>query len=413
MKKIASVILSALLLVCCCIPVFAEDTATYTFSEETLSIDYSPYAGRTLTVFNWGEYISDGEEDSMNVNKEFEKLTGIKVEYVTFETNEDMYAKITGGGSNYDVIIPSDYMIQRMAKEGLLEELDFSNIPNYKNISDDYKGLYYDEENKYTVPYCVGKVGLIYNTEIVEEAPDSWNVLWDEKYSGKILMINNSRDAFGVAHFLLGQSVNTEDEEQWNAAAEKLKEQKKVLQGYVMDEVFQKMENGSAALVPYYAGDFLTMYGNNDKLAFVYPKEGTNIFVDCACIPKGAKNKDLAELYINFLTDPAVAVQNAIYTGYASPNSAVLDNEEYVEYLNEIHPDAKEILYGDPGVKTEYYHNLPDETKNLMATLWEDVKVEGFNGTILIAICVVVIVALVAFFAVRKAKFNKAMADID
>ena len=408
MKKIASVILSVIMLSCCLFSVSAYD-----YDEGTAGIDYSQYAGKTLTVFNWGEYLSDGSDDMMDVNAEFEQLTGIKVNYVNFETNEDMYAKIKGGGSNYDVIIPSDYMIARMAKEGMLEKLDFSKIPNYKYISDEYKGLYYDVNNEYTVPYCVGKVGLIYNTKLVEGAPDSWSVLWDEKYSGKILMINNSRDAFGVAHFLLGNSVNTEDEAKWNAAAQKLKEQNPILKSYVMDEVFNLMESGSAAMVPYYAGDFLTMYANNSDLAFVYPKEGTNIFVDCACIPKGAENKELAELYINFLADPAVAVENAIYTGYASPNKAVLENQEYVDYLAEIHPDAQKILYGDPGVTVEYYHDLPDETKTLMNQLWEDVKVGGFNGTGIIVVCVVVIVALVVFFAVRSAKRKKAMEDVE
>lgn len=410
MKKILSIVLSTLMFLCCCI-----SASAYEFDKGTTDMDYSSYSGKTLTVFNWGEYLSDGSDDMMDVNAEFEELTGIKVNYVNFETNEDMYAKIKGGGSNYDVIIPSDYMIARMAKEGMLEKLDYSKIPNYKYIDDSYKGLYYDVNNEYTVPYCVGKVGLIYNSKMVEGKPDSWSILWDEKYAGKILMINNSRDAFGVAHFLLGNSVNTEDAEKWNAAADKLKEQKQnsLLKGYVMDEVFNQMEQGSAAMVPYYAGDFLTMYANNPDLAFVYPKEGTNIFVDCACIPKGAENKEMAELYINFLADPAVAVENAIYTGYASPNKAVLEDEAYIEYLAEIHPDAQKILYGDPGVSVEYYHDLPEETKALMNQLWEDLKADGFDAGILIVVCVVVIVALAVFFIVRNQKRKKAMDDVD
>ncbi len=386
--------------------------SAYEFDKGTAELDYSKYKGKTLTVFNWGEYLSDGEDDMMDVNAEFENLTGIKVNYVNFETNEDMYAKIKGGGSNYDVIIPSDYMIARMAKEGLLEKLNYANIPNYQYIDDSYKSLYYDPNNEYTVPYCVGKVGLIYNSKMVEGTPDSWNILWDEKYSKKILMINNSRDAFGVAHFLLGHSVNTENEADWNEAAEKLKEQNPILKSYVMDEVFNLMEGGSAAMVPYYAGDFLTMYANNPDLAFVYPKEGTNIFVDCACIPKGAENKEMAEFYINFLADPTVAVENAIYTGYASPNKAVLEDEDYVAYLAEIHPDAQKILYGDPGVEVEYYHDLPDNTKNLMNKLWEDVKVGGFNATIIIVICVVIIGGLAVFFVIRSKKKKAASYDM-
>ncbi len=405
MKKIVSLVLSVILLAFSCLA-----TSAYEFDEGTKGLDYSKYAGQTLTVFNWGEYIADGTDDMMNVNAEFEKLTGIKVTYVNFETNEDMYVKIKNGGSNYDVIIPSDYMIARMAKEGMLEKINYSNIPNYKYIDDKYKGLYFDPNNEYTVPYCVGKVGLIYNTKMVEGNPDSWNILWDEKYKSQILMINNSRDAFGIAHFLLGNSVNTEDKADWNEAAEKLKEQKPILKSYVMDEIFDIMEAGSAAMAPYYAGDFLTMYANNPDLAFVYPKEGTNIFVDCACIPKGAEHKEMAELYINFLADPTVAVENAIATGYASPNKAVLEDEDYVAYLAEIHPDAQKILYNDEGIKVEYFHDLPDETKNLMNTLWEDIVASGFNTTILIVVCGVIVVGLVVFFVIRKNNKKKAAA---
>ncbi len=396
-------------LVCCCQGAFA-----YEFSAETNSIDYSKYEGKSITVYNWGEYLSDGSDDMMDVNKEFEALTGIEVNYVNFETNEDMYAKLKAGGTSYDVVIPSDYMIARMIKEGMLEKLDYNNIPNFKYIDDQYKGLYYDSNNEYTVPYCVGKVGLIYNKTMVEGTPDSWNILWDKKYQGKILMINNSRDAFGVAQFLLGQSVNTEKEEDWKAAAEKLKEQLPIVKSYVMDEVFNLMEDGSAAMVPYYAGDFLTMYANNSDLAFVYPKEGTNIFVDCACIPMGAEErgtKEMAELYINFLADPAVAVENAICTGYASPNKAVLEDADYTEYLASIHPNAQEYLYGEVGVKTEYFHDLPDETKELMNTLWEDVKVSGFDPTVIIIVCVVVAVAIGVFLVIRSKKRKKASYD--
>ena len=189
--------------------------------------DHSHLEGTTLNVYNWGEYISDGADDTMDVNKEFEKRYGITVNYTNYESNENMYNKLKSGGANYDVIIPSDYMIAKLVEEEMLAELDYSNIPNYKYILDKYKNLYYDPENKYTVPYTVGMVGLIYNTAMVDGEIDSWNALWDEQYKGKILMFNNPRDAFGIAQFLLGQSINTTDLKEWDLAIEKLKEQGK------------------------------------------------------------------------------------------------------------------------------------------------------------------------------------------
>ena len=210
-----------------------------------------------------------------------------------FDSNEDLYSKLKSGGVSYDVIIPSDYMIERMIKEGMLQKLDFDNIPNYSYIADDYKNLYFDENNEYSVPYTGGMVGLIYNTTMVTETPDSWSIMWDEKYSGQILTFNNSRDAFGVAQYLLGQSVNTTNPDDWRAAADKLIEQKPLIQSYVMDEVFIKMEDGEAAIAPYYGGDYLTMADVNPDLAFVYPKEGTNIFVDSMCIRRTPKTKRL------------------------------------------------------------------------------------------------------------------------
>jgi len=193
-----------------------------------------------INVYNWGLYISDGADGTIDVNKAFTEATGIKVNYSYFTSNEDMYAKVKGGGSSYDVIFPSDYMAQRMKDEGLLLELDYDNIPNAVNISEQYKGMYYDPEDKYTVPYNVGLVGLIYNKTMVEEAPDSWSVLWDERYAGKILMINNPRDGFGVAQLMLGIDLNTPDRGDWDRALQALLKQKPLVQSYVMDEVFMR-----------------------------------------------------------------------------------------------------------------------------------------------------------------------------
>lgn len=267
------------------------------FAAEQSDID--ALRGTKLYVYNWGEYISDGEDDSLDVNAAFEEKYGIEVVYDNYDTNEVMYSKLKGGGVSYDVVIPSDYMIERMIAEDMLEKLDFSNIPNYKYIPEKYRNLAHDPTNEYSVPYTIGMVGLIYNTKMVEEAPDSWTALWDERYANNILMINNPRDAFAIAQSILGMDYNNESPAAWRVAAELLKEQKNIVPTYVNDEIFLKMESGEAALAPYFAGDFLTMYDNNPDLAFVYPKEGVNFFVDAACILKGAKNKLAAELYID------------------------------------------------------------------------------------------------------------------
>ena len=272
--------------------------------------------GEVINVFNWGEYISDTYEDGMlDVNREFEKLTGIKVNYVTFESNEDMYAKIKNGGASYDIVIPSDYMIERMVDENLLQTFDPTQLPNYHYIDSKYKNMYYDPDDTYSVPYNVGMVGLIYNTKMVDETPTSWKIMWDEKYAGKILMIDNPRDAFAIPQKILGYSFNSPDSKQLDDVAQMLIDQKPLLQGYVMDEVFNKMESGEAAMVPYYVGDYIIMKEINPDLAFVYPEEGVNIFVDAMCIPRTARNVDAALKYINFMLDPEIALTNAWYIG--------------------------------------------------------------------------------------------------
>ena len=325
--------------------------------------------GTTLYVYNWGEYISDGADGTLDVNKAFEEKYGINVVYDTFDNNESMYSKVKSGGVSYDVVIPSEYMIQRMIVEGMLEKLDYSNIPNFeKYIPEKYLNPSYDPKNEYSVPYTVGMVGLIYNSAIVDGTPDSWSALWDKQYKGQILMFNNPRDAFGIAQNLLGMDYNTESVMSWKLAAELLKEQKQISPVYVNDEIFLKMESGEAALGAYYAGDFLTMKDNNPDLEFVYPKEGTNYFVDAICVLKGAKNKLAAELYINFLLEPDVALANAEYICYASPHSGVYTNPEYSFYGNE-------ILYPEDGkFKTQSYLNLSPDTLELMSSLWDDVK---------------------------------------
>ena len=359
--------------------------------------------GTEINVFNWGEYISDSYEDGcIDVNREFEKLTGIKVNYVTYESNEDMYPKIKNGGASYDIIIPSDYMIERMISEDMLLEIDTDTLPNYKYISEEYRNMYYDPDNRFSVPYNVGMVGLIYNTAMVEEAPTSWTALWDERYAGKILMIDNPRDAFAIPQKILGYSLNSTDEKELSDVAQMLIEQKPLLQGYVMDEIYNKMESGEAAMVPYYVGDFVLMKDVNPDLDFVYPEEGVNIFVDAVCIPKCTQNYDAAMLYINFLLDPEVALSNAFYIGYATPNTGVMEHPDYAEMReNEyLYPDEENMP------DTEYFRNLPQETLDRFSELWNEIRIHGSDNThIYIGFALVGAAAL--FFIVRKSIIKK------
>lgn len=373
------------------------------FAEEEK--DYSHLKGTSLNVYNWGEYISDGADGTLDVNKEFEERYGITVNYTNFESNENMYNKLISGGANYDVVIPSDYMIAKLRDEGLLAELDYSNIPNAKYILDKYKGLYFDPENKYCVPYTVGMVGLIYNTTMVEGTPDSWSIMWDEQYAGKILMFNNPRDTFGIAQFLLGQSINTTDLKDWDAAIEKLKEQNPLVSSYVMDEIFGKMENGEAALAAYYAGDFLTMHDVNPDLAFCYPKEGVNFFVDAMCVPKNAENKEAAELYINFMCEEEIAVANANYICYASPHALVLESDDY-----DLKGDP--ILYPDESQtpKTEIFENLDYDTQQYMSMLWNELKIEGNSNVdayVGLSVSLVLVVIYLIYKFIKKKRREK------
>ena len=381
----------------------------------------------TLYVYNWGEYISDGSEGCVDVNEMFEAWYfdkyGVRVEvnYSTYSSNESLYAKLTSGSVSYDVIVPSDYMIERLIAEGYLAEIDTSGFENLSNLSPDFYGedsvhSDYDPGNKYSVPYLYGMIGIIYNTEIVTDEADigSWDLMWNEKYAGNILQFNNSRDALGTAQYYLGLDVNSDSEDDWRAALDKLKEQKPILQGYVMDEIYNKMENGSAGIAAYYAGDYLAMYENNDKLEFYYPEEGTNLYVDAMCIPVSSQNKEIAQRYIDFMlsVDPAYgspAVANALYTYYASPNLAVLGSEEYLEGMAEIKEDAYEKMYDTANVKTSSYKNLSGEKLVLLNSLWEELKSDvRVSGGIYIICGVIVGVMLVlgVGYALRKHKRN-------
>lgn len=380
----------------------------------------------TLYVYNWGEYISDGSEDSYNSNAEFEKWyyetygQRVKVNYSTYNSNEDMYAKISGGGTKYDIVVPSDYMIARMIKEGLLRKLNKENIPNLEYIElPEVLGKdapYYDPTGEYTVPYTYGIIGIIYNTKKVDEEDlTGWDLMWNEKYKGDILQFNNSRDAFATAMFKLGYSVNTMKEEEWRAALEELKKQKSVLQGYVMDEIFNKMETNSAAISAYYVGDFFSMYEKNEDLGFFCPPEGTNVFGDAMCILKSSQHPEIAERWINFMLSEEPAVANAEMTCYASPNRLVFENEDYQNDMKEIHEDAMEILYGFKDVPMEYYENLPEEELALINNLWEELKIKSSVNVVIIvvaSIIAVVVAGVVVFFLVRRSRRKKRLMNL-
>ena len=356
----------------------------------------------TLNVYNWGEYISDGTDGSLDIIKEFEELTGIKVNYTFFDTNEDMYAKIVHGGSQYDIIVPSDYMIARLIDENLLEKLDYDNIPNIKYIDDQYRYTDFDPNAEYAVPYTWGMVGLVYNTKYVTaEEASSWDVLWNEKFKGKVLMFGNSRDAFGIALKKLGYSLNTENLDEITEAAEALTAQKAVNQAYAMDQTFDKMANENAYAAPYYAGDCLTMMERNSDLAFSYPKEGVNQFIDAICIPKGTNNKAAAEAFINFLCETEVAVANCEYISYFTPQ---IEAAEILGIDERIYPND-EVL-----AKSETFIMLGDEANAHMEDLWLKIRsTSAFDNPlyILILIILLAIVIFAILYVVRKRKKAK------
>ena len=328
MKRIVALLLTLAVALCAALPVFAAGTIEVT-EDVSVSDDYdwTRFKGQNvaINVYNWGEYISNGSDDSVDVVSAFEQLTGIKVNYTTFDSNESMYAKLKSGAANYDVVIPSDYMVAKMISEGMLKPLNYDNIPNFKKIDQEYVDPDYDPQNAYTVPYMLCTTGIIYNTTMVDEAPTSWADLWDEQYAGNILMFNNSRDAYAIAAFKSGHNINPQSTEEVDEVVEELKAQKPLVQAYVMDQIFDRMERGEAWAAPYYAGDYLTMVEENPDLGFSHPKEGFNIFIDAMCIPKGCQNKEGAEAFINFLCRPDIAQMNCEYIWYSSPNKGAIE----------------------------------------------------------------------------------------
>ena len=384
---------------------------TLAFSVSAISVENEEYYAKfknkkiTLNVFNWGEYISDGSEGSLDVIEEFEKISGIKVVYNNYETNEDLYAKLSASKDNpqYDLIIPSDYMISRMIREDMLEKINFDNIPNISMIEDKYRYTDFDSTGEYSVPYTWGTVGIIYNSQYVDEQDiGSWDLLWNKKYAGNILMFSNSRDAYGVALKKLGYSLNSTNRDEIENATEILKEQRSVNQAYVMDQTFDKMENESAYIAPYYAGDCLSMMENNKNLAFYYPKEGFNIFIDSACIPKGAKNKEAAEAFINFLCETDIAVANCEYICYFTPH---IEAAKRIEFDERIYPTDEQLK------TAESYIALPDNINSLYDSSWIEVRSsldisEMVTVGIILGLALTVLIALTLIRRMKKGKIN-------
>jgi len=318
-----------------------------------------------VNVYNWGEYID------RSIFEIFEKETGIKINYFEYQSNEELYSLLRMGSASADVVIPSDYMIGRLISEDMLEELDFSKIPNYSLIDDSYKNLEYDPGGKYSVAYMTGTVGLIYNTAMITDEITSWSALFDERYTGQILMFDNPRDAFGIALKYSGFSQNSTSETEIREAFDLLVGQKPLLHAYVMDQIFFKLESGEAALGPYYAGDFLFMYENNNDLAFVRPIEGSNFFVDAMCIPKGAGNKENAEAFIDFMSRTDIALMNMEEIMYASANFEAAE-----EFSEELEPWQYEIMFASDEVLANHdvFIHLPAEILALYDQLWIELK---------------------------------------
>lgn len=405
MKKAISLLLTLVLAAgSFALPTFAAEDKIQVTEDISVSADYdwTRFKGQnvSLNVYNWGLYISDGSDESVDVISAFEELTGIKVNYTTFDTNESMYAKLKSGGASYDVILPSDYMLGKMANEGMLLPLNKENIPNLAGISELYLDKEYDPGNVYSVPYMWCMVGITYNKDMVDEADleQGWNLLWDPRYTGQILQFNNSRDCFAMALKTLGRSMNPTSTQDIDDALVKLQEQKPLVQAYVMDEVFDKMEGGEAALAPYYTGDGLTMIAENPSLGMFIPEEGTLQCVDAMCIPASSQNQEAAEMFINYMCEVDVALQNALFVQYTSPVEAVRD-------LLPAELRDSELMYPDPELieRSEYPSVISDELNSAMDMAWSQMKSFDDTGNQwLVPVFLLVAIAMTGFNVWRR-----------
>lgn len=320
---------------------------------------------RVLNVFNYGDYINE------DLISKFEEETGIDVIYNTYESNEIMYQKVKNSPGTYDLIFPSDYMVEKMIKEDMLEKIDFNNIPNFKYIGEDFKNLSYDPSNEYSIPYMWGTIGIIYDADRVDGEVDSWDALWDEKYKGEIFMFDSIRDTLAISLTRLGYSLNSTNQEELDEAVNELIKQKPLVQSYVMDEVKDKMINGEAIFATVYSGDaiYIQEEAPDLNLQYVVPKEGSNKWFDVMVIPKGAKHKTEAEEFINFLSEPENAAENVDYIGYATPNMGAYELlDEETQEDETVYP-AEEILD-----KCEIFIDLGNKIK-LYDDAWLKVKI--------------------------------------
>lgn len=349
MKKLA-IILLVVALVCANLAALAEAD--------------KPFAGTTLNIFNWDEYIDE------QVLEIFTERTGIEIHYDIFTQNEDMYAKLEAGADYYDVIFPSEYMIERLIKEDRLEELDLGNIPNLDNVIDDLRDPSYDPGNAHSVPYMWGTLGILYNTDMVSEPITSWRSLFDPQYKGQIFMMNSLRDTIGLGLKMLGYSMNTRDEAQLREACDILVQQKRdgLVAGNFVDETKDKMVQGEAALAVIYSGDALYAMDKADNLAYVVPDEGSNIWVDGMCVLKGSKNKAAAECFINFMCDPEIAQMNMDYIYYSSPIRQVVENLDEEQAANGALNPPKEVVD-----RCEYYNDISD-CMDLYEGIWMEIR---------------------------------------
>ena len=356
MKKPVVIALAAVLVIAIGVGIF--------FATRKPAVDKQPAVDVELNVFNWGDYI-----DPEVLNK-FTEQTGIKINYLTFTQNEDMYAKLEAGAGTYDVVFPSEYMIERMIKEDMLEELDLANIPNMENVLDSLRDPSYDPGNAHSVPYMWGTLGILYNTDMVSEPITSWMSLFDEQYKGKVFMMNSQRDTIGLGLKAKGYSMNTRNPDELREACDLLVKQKQdgIVSGNFVDETKDKMVAGEAALAVIYSGDALYAMEKADNLAYVIPDEGSNIWVDGMCIPKGSKNKAAAEQFINFMCEPEIAQMNMEYIYYSSPIKQVVENLSEEELASTAMNPTDEMV-----ARCEYYHDISD-AMDLYEGIWMEIR---------------------------------------
>ena len=320
-------------------------------------------AGEVVNVYNWYDYMDETVFDL------FEQETGIHVNKIYFTTNEEMMVQVRVSPGAYDLVFPSDYCVERMISEGLLQEINFDNVPNFANIDEKLINPDYDPENKYSVPFMWGTVGILYNKTMVDEPVESWGILWDEKYADSIIMMDSIRDTMGLSLKYLGFSVNSRDLVQLKAATDKLIEQKPLVKAYYVDETKEKMVAGEAALAVVYSGDALYAMELNEDLDYAVPLEGSNVWIDPMVIPATAKNRENAEKLIDFLCRPDIAQMNCEYIWYSSPNAAAIElmGEDYTENPT-INPPQEVID------RCEFFHDIPDDFLSVYNSFWNMVK---------------------------------------